>query len=92
MIAEHAIDWTKPWREEGVKEGRKKGRREGRKEGRLEGEIAVLTRMLTRRFGALDPALEERIRSADSDQLLDWCERFVTATDLDEIFNGGRSD
>ncbi len=80
MIAEHAIDWTQPWREE--------VREEGRQEGRQEGEVTILMRMLTRRFGPLSPDLEERIRRADGQRLLDWSERFVTAADLTDIFDG----
>ena len=80
MITEHAIDWTKPWREK------------GREEGRQEGEVAILTRMLTRKFGPLSHDLEKRLRHASDEQLLNWSERFVTATDLAEIFNGLRRD
>jgi hypothetical protein len=44
-------------------------------------------RQLTRRFGALNPALRHRIESADAERLLDWGERFVTARSLEEIFD-----
>ncbi len=74
MIEANAIDWTIPWQEE------------GRKKGRQEGEAALLLRQLTRRFGPLSPAVQERVRDADADQLLVWGERFVTATELDEVF------
>ena len=83
MIAEHAIDWTVPWREE----GRKEGREEGRQEGRQEGEATLLLRLLRRKFGALDPATEERVNSADAEQLLEWGERVLTANTLDEVFD-----
>ena len=79
MIAEHAIDWTVPWREE------------GRKEGRKEGEATLLLRQLRRKFGQLDPAVEERVQSADANVLLEWGERVLTASTLDEVFDGHRA-
>ena len=79
MIAENAIDWTIPWKEE--------GRKEGRREGRQEGEAELLLRLLARKYGALSPSIEERVRKADADRLLEWGERFVTAASLDEIFD-----
>ncbi|MEM7354753.1 MAG: Rpn family recombination-promoting nuclease/putative transposase [Acidobacteriota bacterium] len=84
MIAQHAIDWSAQWREE--------GRREGRQEGRREGVVAILLRMLSRRYGHLSLALEERVRSADTRQLLDWSERFATAKTLAEIFDSEDGD
>ena len=88
MIAENAIDWTIPMKEE----GRREGRREGEAEGLRKGEAALLLRQLTRKFGSLSPAIKERIRGADAEQLLDWGERFVDATSLDEIFDGHQRD
>ena len=60
----------------------------GREEGRQEGEAALLLRQLARRFGPLSPIVEQRVKNADADRLLDWGDRFVTATTLDEIFDG----
>ncbi len=88
MITENAIDWTIPWKEEGREEGREIGRQEGREIGRQEGEVAVLLRMLRRKYGSLSPEVEDRIRKADAQQLLDWADRFVTADTLEEIFDG----
>jgi len=72
MIAEHAIDWSTQWREE----------------GRQEGEATVLLRLLQRKFGSLGPEIQERVRRADAGQLLEWADRFVTAATVEEIFNG----
>ena len=84
MIAEHAIDWTAQWR----KEGEAAGIRKGEAAGIRKGEAAVLLRLLTRRYGSLDRGVEERVRSADAEQLLEWADRFVTAETLDEVFDG----
>ncbi len=74
MIAENAIDWSTQWREE------------GRRKGRREGEAALLLRLLSRLYGPPAPAIEERVRRAKADQLLEWGERMLTADSLDEIF------
>ena len=76
MIAEHAIDWTAQWREE------------GRKEGRKEGEAALLLRQLRHKFGPLDSAIEDRVNRTDAAQLLEWGDRVLTASTLDEVLNG----
>ncbi len=83
MIAESSIDWTAEWREE--------GRKEGREEGQKEGEANLLLRQLNRLYGPLAQEIEDRVRSADADQLLDWGERLVTVDSLEEIFDNGRN-
>jgi predicted transposase/invertase (TIGR01784 family) len=77
MLAERVKDWTEQWREE--------GREKGRQEGRQEGEAALLTRQLERRFGALAATVRDRIAHADSDQLLMWGERVLTAQRVEEV-------
>jgi hypothetical protein len=72
-------------REEGVQEGRRAGRQEGRREGKQEGESALLLRQMALRFGPLDDALRERIQTADSETLLQWGERILTAATAEEV-------
>ncbi len=84
MIEEHAIDWTIPWREEVREEGRK----EGEAAGVRKGEAAVLLRQFRRKFGPLDPAVEERVNKTGAAQLLEWGERVLTASTLDEVLDG----
>ena len=76
MIEANKYDWTAEWREE----------------GRREGEADLLLRQLNRLYGPPTPAVEDRIRSAGADQLLEWGERLVTSGSLDEIFGRGRDD
>ncbi len=100
MITENTIDWSTQWREEGRRkgeaDGRRKGEAEGRRkgeaEGRRKGEAALLLRQLSRLYGPLAPAIEDRVRGAHADQLLEWGERLVTSGSLDEIFGRGRDD
>jgi predicted transposase/invertase (TIGR01784 family) len=78
MLAESIERWDRAIREE--------GREEGRQEGRQEGEARILLRQLRLKFGPLDPAVEDRVRSADPERLLEWGERVLTAANLQEIF------
>ena len=73
-------------RQEGEKEGERKGREQGREEGRQQGEAAILTRQLEFRFGSLDEVNRQRIKQADTDTLLTWSERVLTAESLEAVF------
>jgi hypothetical protein len=78
MLRDTVIGWTRQWQREGKKEGLKEGRREG--------EVRLLVRMLELKFGPLSPRDRKRIDAADSDRLLEWGERILTARSLDEVF------
>jgi hypothetical protein len=45
-----------------------------------------LSRLLTRRFGALSENVADRIRTADHATLEHWMDRVLTAQSLDDIF------
>jgi predicted transposase YdaD len=60
--------------------------REIREEGRQEGEARVVLRQLRLKFGPLEPEIEDRVRSADADRLLEWGDRVLTAGNLQEVF------
>ena len=64
---------------------RQEGRHEGRQEGRQEGEAQILTRLLARKFGELPVDIRRQVESADSERLLLWSERVLTATSLEEV-------
>ena len=77
-------------REEGVRLGREEGVRLGREEGvqqgRVEGEAAMLLRQLRLKFGPPAEDVRKRVRAADSEQLLQWAERLLTAEALEDVF------
>lgn len=62
------------------------GMAKGRTEGRTEGEANLLLRLIQRRFGPVDEATTQRIRSADSAHLETWSLNFVDAATLDDVF------
>ncbi|WP_020503458.1 DUF4351 domain-containing protein [Lamprocystis purpurea] len=63
------------------------GIQKGHKEGRQEGEAAMLLRQITRKFGPPTEAVRERIARADSETLLEWSDRILTAQTLDEVLH-----
>lgn len=86
MLAESIDRWNREIREEGRQEGRQEGHQEGRQEGRQEGEARIVLRQLRFKFGPLESEIEDRVRSADADRLLEWGERVLTAKSLQDIF------
>ncbi len=58
----------------------------GREEGRQEGEARLVLRLLRLKFGPLEPEIEDLVRSADPDRLLEWGERVLTSESLQDVF------
>jgi hypothetical protein len=69
MLAESIDRWNQELREKALQEG----------------EALVLLRLLRLKFGPLDSAIEERVRSADADRLLAWSERVLSAERLEDV-------
>lgn len=82
MLAESIDEWNRKLREESLEQGLEQGLEKGLQLG----ETRVLLRQLRLKFGPLSPDTEERVRSADSDLLLVWSDRILTAGSLDEVF------
>ena len=88
-------EWADHWRQAGFENGLIIGFREGvqqglalgEDEGQTEGGAALLLHQLERRFG-LDENARHRIRSADTETLLRWAEQMLTASKLEDVFDG----
>jgi flagellar biosynthesis/type III secretory pathway protein FliH len=94
--------WKQEGKEEGFREGLERGRQEGRQQGRQEGiqlgrqegfeqgrrrgEAELLLRLLRSKFGSVPRNIQALLRNAEPDQLLEWGERLVTASSLDDVF------
>jgi hypothetical protein len=78
MLKETAAEWTQEWLEQ--------GREQGLEQGRKQGEAAVLRRQLERRFGSLPPTVSRRLEAAESDELLRWADRVLSARTLEDVF------
>ena len=63
-------------------------REEGREQGREQGRQELVLRLLAIRFGQLPDSVSLRVRSAVEDKLDLWAEKILTATSLDEVFEG----
>jgi len=60
--------------------------KQGLEQGMQQGEAAILIRLMERKFGTLTDRHRERIETADTDTLLTWSERILTAESADEVF------
>jgi len=58
-----------------------------RAEGRQEGEAEMLLRLLPLRFGPLSTDVTARVTAADTETLLHWSERVLSAPTLDAVFD-----
>ncbi len=63
------------------------GIQKGHKEGHNEGAAAMLLRQIARKFGPPTETVRERIARADSETLLEWSDRILTAQTLDEVLH-----
>ena len=88
MLAERVGEWTKTWKEQGIKEGRRLGLEEGLEQGLKQGELIALERQLTRRFGPIPEAIQQRLRSATTEQLESWLDRILEANNIEDVFGG----
>ena len=78
MLAERVIEWTEEWKQQGLKQGLEQGRQEG--------EATVLLHLLRLRFGPLPTEIEARVAAANTETLLRWSERILTASSLEAVF------
>jgi predicted transposase/invertase (TIGR01784 family) len=63
--------WFERWREEGADQG----------------QASLLSKLLIKRFGDLPPTVEQKLRSAHSEQLERWALRLIDASTLEEVFS-----
>ena len=66
--------------------GKQEGMQEGMQVGEKKGEFKVLQRQLENRFGKLPAQYRKRLEAADSETLLRWSERVLTAQSIEEVF------
>jgi hypothetical protein len=73
-----------------LEQGRQEGRQEGQIEGIQTGQKQVVTRLLERRFGTIPGIYRDQIAAADSETLLKWSERVLSADRLEQVFDQSR--
>jgi hypothetical protein len=70
----------------GLERGRAQGLEEGRQEGRQNALATLLGFQLSKRFGALPPAVQARLSQASAAELQAWGEAVLDAPTLDDVF------
>lgn len=64
-----------------------KGEQQGLQKGLQQGEATVILRLLTRRFGAINPQVEQRIRGLSITQLEELAEALLDFTSQSDLMN-----
>jgi hypothetical protein len=81
-----ALEEFKVMLEERVQEWNRELREEGRLLGLKEGEATLLLQLLEHKFGRVDAKTRKRVQGADTERLLDWSKRVLTAEKLGDVF------
>ncbi len=68
-----------------IRKGIDQGIQQGMQQGMQHGEAAVLMRQIRCKFGDVPDAARHRIESADTETLLEWSERVLTAESIEEV-------
>ncbi|CDM26086.1 Transposase [Castellaniella defragrans 65Phen] len=66
----------------------RRGIAKGLEQGQVKGQADLLLRQIQKRFGAVDAAVEQRIRTAGADDLEAWSLNILDATTLEDVFRG----
>jgi len=59
---------------------------QGMQQGRRQGESTMLFRLIERKFGKVSEEVKQKIEAADIDVLLEWGEKILNASTIDDIF------
>jgi len=70
----------------GIEKGIQKGIQKGRQEGRQTGEALSLQRLLTKRFGPLQPSMIATIDGATLSDIEAWFDKAIDAPSLSDVF------
>ena len=88
MLQETVQKWYKEAEQKGMREGKRKGKIEGKKEGKKEGLVKLILSQFEAKFGKISAADRKIVRCAETEALLEWGTRIITAESIDEVFNG----
>ena len=84
MLEERTATWPRKW----MAEGYQKGHAEGRQSALLDGQRLALSVLVEKRFGTLEPRYGRMIAGASEAELENWLKNILTATTLDDLFQG----
>ena len=63
------------------------GMQQGMRQGMRHGESTMLLRQMERKFGQVSEEVKQKIEEADSDTLLEWGEKIISASTIDDVFH-----
>ncbi len=72
--------------QKGLEQGLEQGVQKGLEQGMQRGELTILRRVLSKRFGALPAALDERLSTLSAAELEDLSVRLFDVKSIDELF------
>lgn len=70
----------------GMEKGLEKGLERGMERGMEKGHAQMLAAQLQAKFGTLDDPVRSRLEGADTEQLLRWGTRLLTAQRMEDVF------
>jgi flagellar biosynthesis/type III secretory pathway protein FliH len=86
--ANKMTSFAERFREEGKQQGMQQGMQQGTQQGIQQGEVAVLLMQMERKFGKrLTETDRQIIESADTETLLKWLEKILSANSIEEILH-----
>lgn len=74
-----------PWYQQILKEGLTEGREQGLEQGLRQGEATLVIRLLSKRFGDVDPAIAAQINRLEISQLESLGESLLDFQDIDDL-------
>ena len=63
------------------------GFKKGKQHGMQQGESTMLVRLMERKFGQVNEEVKQKIEAADSDTLLEWGEKILNASTIEDVFH-----
>ncbi len=85
MLAERVKEWNRESMQRGMQKGMQKGMQRGMQRGMQKGALNLLARQLEIKFGPIAPEVMIRLEQADEQQLLEWSEQILTASNISDI-------
>ncbi|MBF8276225.1 MAG: cytosolic protein [Candidatus Brocadiaceae bacterium] len=77
----------KKGKQQGMQHGMQQGVQQGMRQGMQQGESTMLVRQMERKFGQVSEEVKQKIEAADSNTLLEWGEKILSASTIEDVFH-----
>ena len=85
MLAETVKQWAQKAEQEGLQKGLQEGLQKGRQAGRQEEAAKLFLLLLESKFGTVSQLLEDKVRSANPEQIETWIKYIFQAQSVEEL-------